>query len=69
MVAGLVQAAGQVRGERLLVAAAGVLVELAAGHGQAGRAERQQLRTVSELRTLCRTRHDYKISFIIIKIS
>ena len=36
MVASLIEAAGQVSGQGLLVAATGVLVELTAGHWQVG---------------------------------
>lgn len=49
MIAGLVEAAGQVSGERLLVTSSGVFVQLAAGNRRTGGSHGQQLRTPGEL--------------------
>lgn len=54
MITGLVESAGEVGSQRLLVAASGVFIQLTAGDGQTGRAQRQRLRAPSKLSVVCR---------------
>lgn len=56
MVTGLVEPAGQVSGQRLLVAAPGVFVQLTAGDGQTGRGHGQRLGAPRKLGVVCRRR-------------
>lgn len=53
MIAGLVEAAGQVRGQPLLVTPAGVFIELAAGDGNAGAALWQRLWALGKVGMIC----------------
>lgn len=53
MITGLVEAAGQVRGQPLLVTPAGVFIELAAGDGNVGTALWQRLWASGEVWVIC----------------
>lgn len=53
MVTGLVEATGEMCGERLLAASTGVFIELTARDGHAWTSERQRLWASSKLRMIC----------------
>lgn len=53
MVTGLVEATGELCGERLLVASTGVFIELTARDGQAWTSEGQKLWACSKLWMIC----------------
>lgn len=53
MVARLVESAGKVGGQGLLVAPSGVFIELTAGDGQTGGAHWQRLRAPRKLCMIC----------------
>lgn len=53
MVTGLIEPAGKVSGQRLLVAASGVFIQLTAGDRQTRRAHRQRLRAPRKFCMVC----------------
>lgn len=57
MITGLVEAAGQVCGQALLMAPAGVFIELTAGDGRAGAGQWQRLRASGKVWVIYSIKH------------
>lgn len=63
MITGLVEAAGQVCGQALLMAPAGVFIELTAGDGHTGAGQRQRLRASGKVWVVYGKYHWRDLSF------